>query len=188
MSLRAMPNMTVMRPADANETVEVWRIAIQRQRPMAMALTRQKIPVLDAQRYPIREGVAKGAYVLADAEGGKPQIVLLATGSEVQLALAAREELAKQKVAARVVSMPCWELFEEQPAAYRQQVLPAGIARLAIEAGATLGWCRYVGETGGVIGLDRFGASAPGNIAMEKLGFNVPNVVDHALRLLKGGR
>ena len=188
MSLRAIPNLSVIRPADANETTEAWRIAVGRKRPVAMALTRQKLPVLDAQRYPIREGVAKGAYVLADAEGGKPQIVLLATGSEVQLALAAREELAKQKVAARVVSMPCWELFEEQPAAYRQQVLPAGIARLAIEAGATLGWCRYVGETGGVIGLDRFGASAPGNIAMEKLGFNVPNVVDHALRLLKGGR
>ncbi len=185
MSLRAMPNMTVMRPADANETVEAWRIAIQRQRPMAMALTRQKIPVLDAQRYPIREGVAKGAYVLAEAEGGKPQIVLIATGSEVQLAVAAREELAKQKIAARVVSMPCWELFDEQPAEYRKQVLPAGVPKLAIEAGATLGWCRYVGESGDVIGIDRFGASAPGNVAMDKLGFNVPNVVEHALRLVR---
>ena len=188
MSLRAMPNMTVMRPADANETVEAWRIAIQRQRPMAMALTRQKIPVLDAKRYPIREGVPKGAYVLAEAEGGKPQIVLIATGSEVQLALAAREELAKQKIAARVVSMPCWELFDEQPPDYRKQVLPAGVPKLAIEAGATLGWCRYVGENGGVVGIDRFGASAPGNVAMDKLGFNVPNVVQHALRLLKGAR
>jgi len=188
MSLRAMPNMTVMRPGDANETVEAWRIAIQRQRPMAMALTRQKIPVLDAKRYPIREGVAKGAYVLAEAEGGKPQIVLIATGSEVQLALAAREELAKQKIAARVVSMPCWELFDEQPADYRRQVLPAGVPKLAIEAGATLGWCRYVGENGDAVGIDRFGASAPGNVAMDKLGFNVPNVVEHALRLLKGER
>ncbi|HEV2118452.1 MAG TPA: transketolase [Terriglobales bacterium] len=186
MSLRAMPNMTVMRPGDANETVEAWRIAIQRQRPMAMALTRQKIPVLDVQRYPIREGVAKGAYVLAEAEGGKPQIVLIATGSEVQLAMAAREELGKQKIAARVVSMPCWELFDEQPAEYRKQVLPAGVPKLAIEAGATLGWCRYVGEDGGVVGIDRFGASAPGNVVMEKLGFNVPNVVEHARRLLKG--
>jgi transketolase len=185
MSLRAMPNMTVMRPADANETVEAWRIAIQRQRPLAMALTRQKIPVLDSQRYPIRGGVAKGAYVLAEAEGGNPQIVLIATGSEVQLALAAREELAKQKIAARVVSMPCWELFDEQPAEYRRQVLPAGVPKLAIEAGATLGWCRYVGENGGVVGIDRFGASAPGNVAMDKLGFNVPNVVDHALRLVR---
>jgi transketolase len=188
MSLRAMPNMTVMRPADANETVEAWRIAIQRQRPMAMALTRQKIRVLDAQRYPIREGVAKGAYVLVEAEGGKPQILLIATGSEVQLALAAREELAKQKIAARVVSMPCWELFDEQPAEYRKRVLPAGVPKLAIEAGATLGWCRYVGENGDVVGIDRFGASAPGNVAMDKLGFNVPNVVEHALRLLDGGR
>ena len=188
MSLRDMPNMTVMRPADANETVEAWRIAIQRQRPMAMALTRQKIPVLDVQRYPIREGVAKGAYVLAEAEGGKPQIVLIATGSEVQLALAAREELGKQKIAARVVSMPCWELFDEQPAEYRKQVLPAGVPKLAIEAGATLGWCRYVGENGDVVGIDRFGASAPGNVAMDKLGFNVPNVLEHARRLLKGAR
>jgi len=111
MSLRAMPNMTVMRPADANETAEAWRIAIQRQKPMCMALTRQKLPVLDAQRYPIRQGVGKGGYVLAEVEGGKPQIVLIATGSEVQLALWAREELGKEKIAARVVSMPCWELL-----------------------------------------------------------------------------
>ena len=188
MSLRAMPNMTVMRPADANETAEAWRIAIERQRPMAMALTRQKLPVLDAQRYPIREGVAKGAYILAEADGGKPQIILIATGSEVQLALGAREELGKQKIAARVVSMPCWELFDEQPSEYRRQVLPAGLPKLAIEAGATLGWCKYVGENGGVIGLDRFGASAPGNVVMDKLGFNVPNVVEHALKLVSAGR
>jgi transketolase len=188
MSLRAMPNMTVMRPADANETAEAWRIALQRQHPMCMALTRQKLPVLDAQRYPIREGVAKGAYVLAEADGGKPQIVLIATGSEVHLALATREELGKQKIAVRVVSMPCWEMFEEQAADYRQQVLPAGVPKLAIEAGATLGWCKYVGENGDVIGIDRFGASAPGNVAMDKLGFNVTNVVEHALRLVRSGR
>ncbi len=188
MSLRAMPNMTLMRPGDANETAEAWRIALQRQHPMCMALTRQKLPVLDAQRYAIREGVAKGAYVLAEAEGGKPQIVLIATGSEVQLALAAREELGKQKIAARVVSMPCWELFDEQPSDYRKQVLPAAVPKLAIEAGATLGWCKYVGEAGDVVGIDRFGASAPGNVAMEKLGFNVPNVVEHALRLVKSGK
>jgi len=185
MSLRAMPNMTVMRPGDANETAEAWRIALQRQRPMCMALTRQKLPVLDAQRYPIRQGVGKGGYVLAEVEGGKPQIVLIATGSEVQLALGAREELGKEKIAARVVSMPCWELFDEQPAEYRQQVLPRDVPKLAIEAGATLGWCRYVGDSGGVIGIDRFGASAPGNVAMEKLGFNVPNVVEHARKLLE---
>ena len=185
MSLRAIPNLTVFRPADANETAETWRIAMQAQRPVAMALTRQKLPILDMQRYPIRQGVPKGAYVLAEAEEGKPQIVLLATGSEVQLALGAREELAKQKIAARVVSMPCWELFDQQGADYRKQVLPAGIPRLAIEAGATLGWCRYVGENGDVIGLDRFGASAPGNVALEKLGFNTANVVEHALKLVK---
>jgi transketolase len=102
----------------------------------------------------------------------------------VQLALAAREELAKQKIAARVVSMPCWELFDEQPPDYRKQVLPAGLPKLAIEAGATLGWCRYVGENGDAVGIDRFGASAPGNVAMDKLGFNVANVVEHALRLV----
>jgi transketolase len=143
------------------------------------------LPVLDAQRYPIRQGVAKGAYVLAEADGGKPQVVLIATGSELQLALAAREELAKQKVAARVVSMPCWELFDEQTPEYRKQVLPAGVPKLAIEAGTTLGWCKYVGEDGDVVGIDRFGASAPGNVALEKLGFNVPNVVEHALKLVK---
>ena len=185
MSLRAMPNMTVMRPADANETAEAWRIALERQRPMCMALTRQKLPVLDAQRYPIRQGVGKGAYVLVEAEGGKPQIALIATGSEVQLALGAREQLGKEKIAARVVSMPCWELFDEQPAEYRQQVLPRDVPKLAIEAGATLGWCKYVGDSGGVIGIDRFGASAPGNVAMEKLGFNVPNVVEHARKLVE---
>ena len=185
MSLRAMPNMTVMRPGDANETAEAWRIALERQRPMCMALTRQKLPVLDAQRYPIRQGVGKGGYVLAEAEGGKPQIVLIATGSEVQLALGAREELGKEKIAARVVSMPCWEMFDEQPAEYRQQVLPRDVPKLAIEAGATLGWCKYVGDSGGVIGIDRFGASAPGNVAMEKLGFNVPNVLEHARKLVK---
>ncbi|HEU5336594.1 MAG TPA: transketolase [Terriglobales bacterium] len=185
MSLRAIPNLTVFRPADANETAETWRIAIQSPRPIVMALTRQKLPVLDVDRYPIRQGVPQGAYVLAEAEGGKPRIVLLATGSEVQLAMAAREQLAKQQVAARVVSMPCWELFDQQPPEYRNQVLPPGVPRLAIEAGATLGWCRYVGENGDVIGLDRFGASAPGNVAMEKLGFNVPNVVEHALKLVK---
>ena len=185
MSLRAMPNMTVMRPGDANETAEAWRIALERQRPMCMALTRQKLPVLDAQRYPIRQGVGKGGYVLAEAEAGKPQIVLIATGSEVQLALAAREQLGKEKIAARVVSLPCWELFDEQPPEYRQQVLPRDVPKLAIEAGATLGWCKYVGDSGGVIGIDRFGASAPGSVAMEKLGFNVPNVVEHARKLVE---
>jgi transketolase len=185
MSLRAMPNMTLIRPADANETVEAWRLTIQRHGPVSLALTRQKVPILDPERYPIREGVARGAYVLEDASGGRPQIVLIASGSEVQLALKAKEELGKRNIQARVVSMPSWELFEEQPAEYRRQVLPAEVPKLAIEAGATLGWCRYVGEHGGVVGLDRFGASSPGDVALEKLGFNVENVVRHALELMR---
>jgi transketolase len=185
MSLRAMPNMTLIRPADANETVEAWRLTIQRHGPVSLALTRQKVPILDPERYPIREGVARGAYVLEDAPGGRPQIVLIASGSEVQLALKAKEELGKRNIQARVVSMPSWELFEEQPAEYRRQVLPAEVPKLAIEAGATLGWCRYVGEHGGVVGLDRFGASSPGDVALEKLGFNVENVVRHALELMR---
>ncbi len=182
MSLRAMPRMTLIRPADANETAEAWRVAIARPGPVSLALTRQDLPVLGAVR--VRDGVRRGAYILAEADRSAPHIVLIATGSEVQLALGARDRLAAQGVEARVVSMPSWELFDEQPAEYRAQVLPPAVPKLAIEAGATLGWCKYVGERGGVIGLDRFGASAPGKVAMEKLGFNLENVVAHALRLL----
>ncbi len=183
MSLRAMPNMTVIRPADANETAEAWRVAIARRGPVAMALTRQNLPVLDPAKFPVREGVKRGAYVLAEAEGMAPDIVLIASGSEVQLALAARDKLAADKVWARVVSMPSWELFDEQPPEYRAEVLPPRVPKLAIEAGATLGWCKYVGENGSAIGVDRFGASAPGKVVLEKLGFNVDNVVTHAIKL-----
>ncbi len=182
MSLRAMPRMTLIRPADANETAQAWRIAIARRGPVSLVLTRQNLPVLEAVR--VRDGVRRGAYVLAEAEGMGANIILIATGSEVQLALAARDRLASQRVWARVVSMPSWELFDEQPADYRAQVLPHAVPKLAIEAGATLGWCKYVGDHGGVVGLDRFGASAPGKVALEKLGFNVDNVVAHAMKLL----
>ncbi len=185
LTMRAIPHMTVLRPADANETVGAWWVAMQRRGPVCMAFTRQKLPVLDPSRYPTRDSVRRGAYVLADAEGGKAQIILIATGSEVHLALAAREQLANQQVKARVVSMPSWELFDEQPGEYRTQVLPADIPKLAIEAGAKLGWCKYVGDRGDVIGLDRFGASAPGEVVLEKLGFNVNNVVSRAQALLK---
>ena len=181
--LRAIPRMTVLRPADANETAAAWKVAISRKGPVCLALTRQKLPVLDAKQYKISEGVPRGAYVLAEAEG-KADLVLIATGSEVHLALAARERLAKDKVRARVVSMPSWELFDEQPSEYRAQVLPAGVPRLAIEAGAKLGWCKYVGDHGDVIGLERFGASAPGEVVLEKLGFSVENVVSRAMKLL----
>jgi len=181
-SLRAIPNLTVIRPADATETAEAWRVALQTKGPVALALSRQSLPVLDRTKLTPTDGVARGAYVLADADGGPPEIILMATGSEVHLALDAREQLAQQGVRARVVSTPSWELFEEQPQSYIDEVLPPEIiARVAIEAGVPQGWCRYVGEKGDVIGLSRFGASALGKVVMEKLGFSVENVVARAL-------
>jgi transketolase len=184
--LRAIPNLTVIRPADANETAEAWRVAIQAKGPVALALTRQNLPIFDRSALAPAAGLACGAYVLAEApDGRRPEIILIATGSEVTLALAAREELARRRVAARVVSMPSCELFEQQPRSYKNDVLPPDVtARLAIEAGAPHGWWRYVGSDGDVIGLERFGASAPGKIVLEKLGFNVDNVVARALALL----
>jgi len=181
MSLRVIPNMTVFRPADANETAQVWRLAIEwNDGPVALALTRQKLPIIDPDKYPITEGVPKGAYVISDAPGDTPDIILIATGSEVSLALEAQDELAEQGIQARVVSMPCWELFDVQLPEYRRRVLLPHIPKLAIEAGVSQGWWRYVGGDGDVIGLDRFGASAPGEIVMEKLGFNVDNIVARA--------
>ena len=183
MSLRAMPNMTVLRPADANETTAAWRIAVERHGPVCLVLTRQNLPILDPEKYPLRDGVPRGAYVLA-GERERAEVILIATGSEVQLALAALDKLTEKKIAARVVSMPSWELFEEQSAEYREQVLPSDVPKLAVEAGATLGWYKYLGEKGAVIGIDRFGASAPGKVVMEKLGLNVDNLVQHALKLI----
>jgi transketolase len=182
-SLRAMPNLTVFRPADANETAAAWRVAIGLRGPVALVLTRQALPVLDPKEYSVSAGVVKGAYVLLDHPN--PDLVLVATGSEVQLALGAAKVLAKSDTIARVVSMPSWELFAKQPAEYRDSVLPASIPTLAIEAGATLCWYKWVGRTGDVIGLDHFGASAPGEIVMEKSGFNVDNVVQRAQQLLR---
>jgi transketolase len=182
MSLRAMPNMTVLRPADANETTAAWRVAVERRGPVCLVLSRQNLPILDPDKYPLREAVGRGAYILA-GEREHPDLILIASGSEVQLALAARHKLAEQKIAARVVSMPSWELFAEQPAEYREHVLLKDVPKLAVEAGATLGWYKYVGERGAVIGVDRFGASAPGKIVVEKLGLNLNNVVQQALRL-----
>ena len=186
LSLRSIPGLLVIRPADANETVAAWKIALQQRKPTALVFSRQKLPVLDPDRYPIAEGVSRGAYVIADSEGGPPEITLVGTGSEVHLALSAQERLASQGVRSRVVSMPCWELFDSQSLEYRQSVLPATTPKLAIEAGVSLAWCKYVGESGDVIGLDRFGASAPGAVVMERLGFNVENVVNRSLALLKG--
>lgn len=183
-ALRAIPHLFVIRPADPAEVSEAWRLAIlRRQAPTALALTRQKVPVIDRNRFAKAEGLRRGAYVLADVDA--PQLILIATGSEVSLALAAREKLQEAGVQTRVVSMPCWELFEEQPQDYRDQVLPPAVgARLAIEAGVRQGWDRYVGPAGDVIALDRFGASAPGDLALQELGFNVDNVVAHARALI----
>jgi transketolase len=188
--LRAIPGFTLIRPADANETAVAWRIAIEhRDSPVALVLTRQKLPVLDLERYPgILLGVRAGGYVLAHAPGGtKPGITLIATGSEVHLALAARERLAEEGVKARVVSLPSWHLFRVQSDEYREEVLPPDVPMLAIEAGVSLGWKPYVGPQIAVIGVDRFGASAPGETVMREYGFTVENVVGQALALLRNG-
>ncbi|MBI2861889.1 MAG: transketolase, partial [Chloroflexi bacterium] len=184
MSLRAVPGLTILRPADANETVEAWKIAVQRRGPVALALTRQRVPVLDQKCHDIKEGVHRGAYVLAEAEGEGPEVILIATGSEVHLVLAAQQELKARGVRARVVSMPSWELFDEQPSDYKKMVLRPDVPKLAVEAGVTLGWREYVGDGGEVIGLNRFGASAPEAVVYEKLGFSVGRVVERALALL----
>ncbi|MGI5819092.1 MAG: transketolase [Armatimonadota bacterium] len=185
MSLRAIPNMAVIRPADANETVIAWKLAIERQSPVALALTRQNLPIMDLETYPVREGAVRGGYVLAEAEG-ELQLVLIATGSEVALAMDAREALQEKGVGVRVVSMPCMEIFEEQTAEYIAQVLPIDVPKIAIEAGVSLGWERWTGCKANVIGLDHFGASAPGDVLMEQFGFTVENVVERAMALLDG--
>jgi transketolase len=183
MSLRAVPGLTDFRPADANETAAVWRLALERKGPCFFALTRQNLPVIDPTAHDLYAGVSKGAYVLQDA--AKPQVVLIGTGSEVWPALEAAKLLAADGIRARVVSFPSWALFEEQTAEYKASVLPAGVPRLAVEAGATLGWWKYVGLDGDVIGLDRFGASAPGPVAMAHLGFGAENVAARAKKLVK---
>ncbi len=184
MSLRIIPNLVVIRPADANETVEAWKIALEEKNPVALIFTRQNVPVLNPEKYPIKEGVKRGAYILDDSDG-KPDLIIIATGSEVHLALKGKEHLEKDGIKVRVVSMPSWELFEEQPEDYKNSVLLPEVPKLAIEAGVTTGWQKYVGESGYIIGIDRFGESAPGSVVMEKFGFNVENVVNKAKLLLK---
>jgi transketolase len=185
-ALRAIPNLFVIRPADSPEVSEAWRIAIlRRHAPTALALTRQKVPVIDRSKCAAASGLRQGGYVLAEAEGPEPRLILIATGSEVSIALEARMQLQQEGVPTRVVSMPCCELFEEQSRDYREQVLPAAVrARLAIEAGVRQGWDRYVGSEGDVLSLDRFGASAPGDVALKNLGFNVENAIKRAKELL----
>ncbi len=185
-SLRTIPNLTVIRPCDANETSEAWRYALESQQgPVALALSRQGLPTLDRTTFAPASGLSRGAYILHDTKDGKPDVILIATGSEVPIALEAYEKLEEKGVKARVVSMPSWELFDKQPENYQCQVLPSEIkSRIAIEAGITQGWHRYVGSTGEVIGLDSFGASAPYKILYEKFGITVEQVVGKALALL----
>jgi transketolase len=186
-SLRAMPNCTLIRPGDANETAAAWRVALERRKPVALALSRQKLPVLDSTGYRSGEGVAKGAYILSDVEG-RPDMLIIATGSEVYLALEAQEQLSRDhNIHARVVSMPCWELFQEQPQEYQDKVLPPEVKkRIAVEAGSTLGWSRWVGGEGAVIGIDHFGTSAPGSHVFCHYGFTVENIVARAQAVVKG--
>jgi len=185
-SLRAMPNMLVMRPGDANEVVEAYRVIMGlRHQPVSLVLTRQALPTYDRTRYAPASGVAKGAYVFADAEGGKPEVILMGTGSELHLCVEAYEQLTSEGIKARVVSMPCWELFEAQDAAYRESVLPASVtARVSVEMAATFGWERYVGAKGEMIGMHRFGASAPLKDVLKKFGFLTENVVAAAKKVL----
>jgi len=186
MSLRALPHLTIVRPGDANEAAEAWRWAIQhRDGPVGLVLTRQNVPVLDRSKLGSASSLTRGAYVLAEAEGGSPEAILIGTGSEIHVALAARELLAREGVRTRVVSMPSWEIFEQQGSEYRESVLPSEVrARVSVEAGATFGWSRYLGDAGLAIGIDRFGASAPGEINLEKLGITAERVVQAVRSLL----
>ena len=186
-SLRAIPHVTVIRPADANETAVAWKVAVEtRERPVLLALTRQELPVLDRTKFASADGLRKGAYVLSDAKEGKPELVLIATGSEVGLIVEAAEKLQAEGVAVRCVSMPSWDLFEAQPQSYRDEVLPPDVAaKLAVEMGVSMGWDRYVGPHGAVLGVDRYGASAPAKVLLPEYGFTVDNVIAHAKTLLK---
>ncbi len=186
-SFRAMPGLTVLRPADANETNQAWRYALSRtDEPVVLVLTRQNLPTMAETAEKAAEGIEKGAYVVADAENGQPQVILLASGSEVSLCMQARTELAAKGIQARVVSMPSWNLFERQSKEYRESVIPSGVkARVAVEMASPLGWDRYTGDHGVVIGINQFGASAPGERIMKEYGFTVENVVEHALKVLK---
>jgi transketolase len=185
-SLRAMPNLIVLRPADANEVVEAWKIIAQLQhQPVALVLTRQPLPTFDRTKYGAASGVARGAYVLADAPGGKPDVILMATGSEVSLCVEAYEKLKSAGINSRVVSMPSWDIFEHQDAAYKESVLPSTVtARVSVEMASTFGWERYVGLKGRKIGMHRFGASAPLKDLLKFFGFTVDAVVAEARKAI----
>jgi transketolase len=186
--LRAIPNLVVIRPADANETAVAWRVALEMpDRPVLLVLTRQELPTLDRSRYTAANGLRRGAYVLSDAPNGKPDLILLASGSEVSLIVAAAERLQQQGTAVRCVSMPSWELFEASPQAERDAVLPPSVsARLAVELGVSQGWERYIGARGDMLGVERFGVSAPASVMLREYGFTVDNVCARARALLAG--
>jgi transketolase len=185
-SLRAMPNLVVLRPADANEVVEAWKIIAQlRHQPVALVLTRQALPTFDRTKYGAASGTARGAYVLADAPGGKPDVILMGTGSEVSLCVEAYEKLKAEGIQARVVSMPSWEIFEQQDEAYKESVLPSSVtARVSVEMAATFGWERYVGLKGRKVGMHRFGASAPLKDLLKFFGFTAEAVVAEARKAI----
>jgi transketolase len=185
-SLRAIPGVVVIRPADANETVEAWKFAIQhKDSPVALILTRQKLPVLDQNKFGLSNGLLQGAYILKDSNG-TPDLILIATGSEVHLAIKSTEKLEAENINVRVVSFPSWELFENQPEEYKQKIFPVDVkARISIEAGVSMGWKKYVGDSGEMISIEKFGASAPDKILFEQYGFTVENVVKTARRFLK---
>jgi transketolase len=185
-ALRAIPNLSLIRPADANEAAVAWRAAVENaNKPTALVFTRQNVPVFDRNEYAPAEGLLRGAYILSDAPNGKPDVILIASGSEVQLVVGAQKKLAEEGIQARVVSMPSWDLFEGQSKEYRDGVLPPSVkARLAVEAGVAQGWSKYVGDAGDVLSIERYGASAPWQVLFEKFGFTVENVVARAKKVL----
>jgi transketolase len=185
-SLRAMPGLMLLRPGDANEVVEAWKVIMQlKHEPAALVLSRQAMPTFDRSKYGAASGVAKGGYILADASDGKPEVILMGTGSEVSLCVSAYEKLTSDGVKARVVSMPSWGLFEAQNDEYKSKVLPPDVrARVAVEQAATFGWSKYVGPNGIVLGMTRFGASAPIKELQKKFGFTTENVVAAARKAM----
>ncbi len=184
-ALRAIPEMTLIRPADASETAEAWRVALEHKKgPVALVLTRQKLSFIDRSKYAAASGLARGAYVLADASGGAPAVVLMSSGSEVGLILDAQKKLEAYGIRARAVSMPSHELFARQDQAYRDSVLPKGVKRIAMEAAHPMSWYRWVGDDGVILGLERFGASAPAPTIYEHLGLTVARMVDTAKQLV----
>jgi transketolase len=188
-ALRAIPNLWFVRPGDANEAAAAWALAVERtDGPVALALTRQKLPTLRGTDRLARDGVARGGYVLREAAGGAPELIMIGTGSELQLAFAAAEALEAEGIPTRVVSLPCWERFDAQDEAYRDAVLPPQVRkRVSVEIGVSLGWERWVGDEGAIVGLDHFGASAPAGTVFEHFGFTAERVTGVARRVVRDG-